>query len=514
MANSDSFSDVNNVRPVPKLSTLDFIVKSNTEDAKQQAATCGYNLRSERGVGTFGVVYEATNNKDEPFAYKYLPFDENTYEKYGMLDLIEIDIMSRVNHPNIMHATHIVTPYNCRINGVAIVMPLAEKSLWDIIKEKVFQNTLERLQIIYSLACGLQFLHANKILHLDIKVLNVMLKGSPADNNVSWIDFGLASIVDDITVGKISRGQKISLDSRPPEILRGNNTYNAACDVWSFAMLMLYTLSERDIWNVDYDKIFSGTPEERSQKEIGLAKHIESKLQDNNFMPHTLRHLPDTYRQNAIDLLSQCLHLDPAKRPSLKEICSHQLFKDFKPIGQGSLLETPILITEYSKDHREILKLMLNWCQEIYANESCEILFMAVDLYNRCIYHFKTRKEEFRMSIAAACLWMADKLIRETRAILLQKYTPFIRKAVATITDKAIRDCELEIIHVLHGILSVNKLYRVCHNLEHLRICFDEIIMSKDSTLYAQVDIVAMENLLAKYPSDVALPITITQLLT
>lgn len=472
-----------------------------------QAAACGYSLLGERGRGSYGTVYEASNENNELFAYKYLPFEkpgfEERYSEHGVDDLVEIDVLSRFNHPNVMHAKHILTRHNCKIEGVALVMPLAEESLFQAIFGRKRFNTYQKLGIIYGVARGLEFLHLNHILHLDVKILNIVLKKSEP----FLIDFGIAMIVDDVVEGKNARALKITVDFRPPEILRGGRQYNAACDVWSLAVVMLYCFRENEVWKTDLLKI--NTPEEQRD----FAGLIERKLDNPAFLEDMLYTVNTKYQKAAKDLVKKCLSVDPKKRPTMLEFCAHPLFDDFRNFTTGTLLETPLPET-FLPDHRDIVKLIVHWCQTIYEALSSELLFLAVDIFNRCCKDFNERGTSFRILAAATSLWMADKIVNEERALMLGNYMPEITKMAPKANHREMRACELEIIHVLRGILYVNKLYRSCRNTEQLQFCFREIVMSKDSSLYSRVDIEGLKKILdATYAKPWELPVSIRQVL-
>jgi len=60
---------------------------------------CGLKPESELGSGIQAKVYLATNFDGEKVAIKQL-YDENP--DYSKETLIEIDILNRINHPNLM----------------------------------------------------------------------------------------------------------------------------------------------------------------------------------------------------------------------------------------------------------------------------------------------------------------------------------------------------------------------------------------------------------------------------
>ena len=93
-----------------------------------------------------------------------------------------------------------------------------------------------------------------------------------------------------------------------------------------------------------------------------------------------------------------------------------------------------------------------------------------------------------RIHIVATCIWMAAK-ITEFEYLKLSIYVSKLSSIVNNMEEKIILESETEIVSHLSGILYIAKLYKKCNSVHHLRLTFDNIIMSKDSTLYGRVDI-------------------------
>lgn len=92
------------------------------------------------------------------------------------------------------------------------------------------------------------------------------------------------------------------------------------------------------------------------------------------------------------------------------------------------------------------------------------------------------------MHLAATCIWMAAKLTN-SKSIQLTAYIYELNKTVPAINPAIILKTEIEIIHLSSGLLYVSNLYKSCTIGDELRLSFEYIINSKDSTLYARTDI-------------------------
>ena len=440
----------------------------------QQVAACGYEPIERKGKGAYGFVYEIGDIHGDLFAFKYILPNEN-YKNEGFEDLTEIDILTRTHHPNIIHAIRIVTPYSCEIDGVAIILPLAGRTLYDIMLDPRI-TTDDKLPSLYKLAKALEFLHRSHILHLDIKNTNVVLQG-----DVPYlIDFGLSMVVDDVVVGKYDPMIRVTIDHRAPEILAGGRIYNAAVDIWAFGIMMLYTLIQRPIYPVpDFYKI----------TDAELYDIVVKTFSNPETLPRLLDGVRDKYRGLCIDLLSRIFQIDPTQRITAHEISDHALFNEFRHPIDGFLIVPPIGY-DYAPDHRDILKVMINWAQVIYPKSRAEVLFLAVDLFARISSFYKNREALDRMILAATCLWDAAKIVDQT--VPLPSYmTELIKIAPIITVDKAdkILDTEIEIIHLLSGILNVSTLYSACSTGDELKFNLYDIILNKDSTIYARLDV-------------------------
>lgn len=438
----------------------------------QQVEACGYEAIQRKGSGAYGFVYEVGDAHGDLFAFKYIIPDES-YKIFGLDSLNEVDILSRVQHPYIIHAAKIITSRNCQIDGMAIVLPLADRTLYDIIKDPLM-TTENKLPLLYKLATALEFMHGSRILHLDIKSANVVLQG----DTPYFIDFGLSMVVDNTTVGKYDHSTRVTIDHRAPEILAGGKNYNAAVDIWAFGIMLLYILSGRGIFNVDFATI---KPKAFSYIVVNMFRNPTQILYP------LLSGVRPEYRDLCVDLLSKILQIDPSVRLTAAQICNHPLFDNVREVVNGQLEDPPIYYN-YSSDHRDILKLMIHWGKTLYSTSRAELLFLAIDLFNRMGFFYKDRDAINRMSLAATCLWIAAKLTNSIQ-IPLNIYVPELTKMVPDITPKMILNDEIEITHSLSGILNVSNLYVACSTGDELIFTFTHIILNHDSTMYARTDI-------------------------
>lgn len=129
--------------------------------------------------------------------------------------LREVKLLRCLNNP------YTVKLHDVRAPGVGLlgnhdklflVMEFCESDLQKLLIKAMYLKELHVKTIIYSLLCGLRYLHAAKIIHRDIKPGNVLLK---EDCSVRICDFGLARSlvgVQSLTATILSQELKVISD--------------------------------------------------------------------------------------------------------------------------------------------------------------------------------------------------------------------------------------------------------------------------------------------------------------
>jgi serine/threonine protein kinase len=193
--------------------------------------------------------------------------DDDRY-KTGIEDLMsEIEMLSRLNHPNIISIyaigqeddeyddNKVFQPTFCVIDQLRGTLRTRLHKWNDDIGIKIFKSHqtfnevwLERLVVLLRIADALSYMHSKGVVHRDINPDNI---GFTYDNDVKIFDFGLAKALFD-DKGEVNKAQVDELYDltgvtgtlryMSPEVGLGM-PYGLKVDVYSFALVMHEVLS-------------------------------------------------------------------------------------------------------------------------------------------------------------------------------------------------------------------------------------------------------------------------------
>lgn len=251
-------------------------------------------IEGKIGSGSFGTVFKG-QWRGTDIAIKVVKNDADTTE----FD-IEMDIISRLHHPNILQF----------LGACTVVHPHM------IIMEHMSNDTLEthnkhlthtqRVEIMKDIARGLAYLHNRKpecIIHRDLKPNNILLTTS---FKAKIGDFGISCI-------RVSNDEAYNMTSETgtyrymaPEVLM-HKEYNAKVDIWSFGMILLFMFSHVP---------FGGMNVEQIVKAI-----VNYRLDDIDGMCDRIQHV-----------FSNCALFDPYSRWDALKVVQHcNTIPDFQP---------------------------------------------------------------------------------------------------------------------------------------------------------------------------------------
>ncbi len=399
------------------------------------------------------------------YFYKHLESHPNV----GIKNLCEIDILSRFSHPYIIHTEAILTPYTSNHDGVNLLLPVTEKNLCALLSDYSL-TTIDKLPYLYQIASALQYLHQNQLLHLDVKALNVGLYYQNDKCFALLTNMMLAMSSNDKPWDQV----RVTLDHRAPELLNdGPYYYNFAVDVWSYGIMFLYLLTGRGIYPVDFTSI-----------SITELKAVVESTFTAEYLLTLLSGVDEKYRSLCLDLCQRILVIDPNQRCTMTDIVQHPLFAEITQPLTNKIIKSPYVV-DYGEFHRDILKLMVNYCMKLYGSEHIQGLFIAIDIYKRCSVYYKSKTLNDNFILGLTSLYMAAKLCNFQPGTISEFLTD-IEIEEYTVTETDIISTEIAILHMTNGILS-QSLYDMCQTRGCIIYLIDEVLLSRDTKLYSQI---------------------------
>ena len=148
-------------------------------------------------------------------------------------------------------------------------------------------------KIARSIASALQYLHANNVVHRDLKIENVMIS---KDGEIKLIDFGLSNLYNKNDRLKTFCG---SLYFAAPELLRAHPYIGPEIDIWSFGVILYVLVCGK----IPFDDENSSVLHEKIKR--GKVTY------------------PSFLSIEVISLLTRMLVVNPLNRATLKEVVNH-----------------------------------------------------------------------------------------------------------------------------------------------------------------------------------------------
>ncbi|CBZ49634.1 hypothetical protein NCLIV_001240 [Neospora caninum Liverpool] len=301
--------------------------------------------------GTYGAVFRAMNRTTgEIVALKQIKYHNRLWsEGFPVTSLREISIMLELQHPNVLDVQEVVV--GTGQHQVFMVMEYIEHEVKTLLDEKPEFSTAERKCLLYQLLEALAYMHANFVFHRDLKPSNLLYSNRGV---LKVADFGMARKFGFPLHNRVFTKNVVTLWYRPPEILLGEGTYDAACDVWAVGAIFGEFLRKKPLFaghgELDtLNKIFKlcGTPTETSWPEFNSLPHIKNKKfftsppqcqpSWREVFPPPSKHLAmgssGVLTDLGLDLLQKLLELNPAKRITAAEALQHEYFQE-KPRPQ------------------------------------------------------------------------------------------------------------------------------------------------------------------------------------
>eukprot|EP00388_Colpodella_angusta_P016554 GDKJ01040992.1.p1 GENE.GDKJ01040992.1~~GDKJ01040992.1.p1 ORF type:complete len:376 (-),score=-0.50 GDKJ01040992.1:98-1225(-) len=320
----------------------DFVAKKRQKERKALEAkelfTTAKSAPWQRGAllgqGSFATVYEATNMVTKGrMAVRIVKIDRTgdseTINKLVRDTIAEIKLMASLEHKNIISYLYCEKD----VDTINVFMEYAERgSLMSVLKKgPVPVETAAGW--VRDILSGLDYLHGQGFVHLDLKAANVLLTG---DGTCKLADFGTSRQMLTVTGRRNSAGGGDepaggTLHFMAPEVLAGESpTWRA--DIWSLGCVVIELLTGKP-------------PHAHIANPLAVARYVSL------LTPDSIPIIPSSITNtDAIKFIEACLRVDQEQRPSAQTLMVHPFIlenavkenalKQPKPLAVGRRLTT------------------------------------------------------------------------------------------------------------------------------------------------------------------------------
>jgi len=380
---------------------------------------------------------------------------EKVGQVFTYLELRELDIMRKMDHPNIIKL------YEIYQDEETFYFVLEYCSGGELLQYFISKNAhlgeIETMKLMRDIFKAVGYLHNHQICHRDLKLENFLFEHLGEDAQIKLIDFGLAKQKMDLTAGfKSIVG---SPNFIAPEILN-RKEYDFKCDVWSLGVIVFLLLSG--------DSPFQGENNLDTFNRIKKGKFVFESSDWKNISPE------------AKDLIKKLLIVDPNKRLTAFEALKHPWFQlKEAPNQRGDVRKKSIVfdpkLFKIMKDFKtpgkfkkEVLKVILDFFKNDAESEKMTEFFKKLDTLNKGHITLSEIEEVLASSKTdpetKTCLNELIQFMKSNNQNLELTYTDFL---MATLDKNKFLDIKKLIAAFKHfdidgsGIITVESLKKV-----------------------------------------------------
>ncbi|XP_030066428.1 mitogen-activated protein kinase kinase kinase 19 [Microcaecilia unicolor] len=258
------------------------------------------------GKGAYGTVYCGLTSQGKLIAAKQVALDTSdqvsTEKAYKKLQE-EVDLLKTLKHVNIVGYLGTCLQDNI----VSIFMEFVPGgSIASIIKRFGPLPEIVFCKYTKQILQGIAYLHANRVIHRDIKGNNVMLMPTGV---IKLIDFGCAKRLACVSMSGTQSEMLKSMHGTPywmaPEVITESG-YGRKSDIWSTGCTIF--------------EMATGKPPLAHMDRIAAMFYIGAQR---GLMPS----LPDHFSRKAREFVNVCLTRDQCERPSASQLLHHPFIK-------------------------------------------------------------------------------------------------------------------------------------------------------------------------------------------
>uniref|UniRef100_A0A7S4E1I0 Protein kinase domain-containing protein n=2 Tax=Lotharella globosa TaxID=91324 RepID=A0A7S4E1I0_9EUKA len=278
------------------------------------------------GEGTYGSVAAArvVASRKKVAIKKVADFTSNLDD--GMRILREIKLLRHLDNLNIIKLVDVFGDRN--LDDVYLVFDRMEYNLHDVIQSKATLTEDHVKYIVWSILCGILYMHSAGIIHRDLKPANVLINIGCEFGDVKICDLGLSR-------GEAASGVElteyvVTRWYRAPEVMLSPGAYGQKMDVWAVGCIMAEILGRKPLFEganhieqIDLMLKQLGTPEDDDLEYVTNEGAISFMKEQRKYKKTDWSTTYPNASKDALDLLDKMLHMNPKKRISVAEALEH-----------------------------------------------------------------------------------------------------------------------------------------------------------------------------------------------
>mmetsp|Transcript_11302 Transcript_11302/g.25322 ORF Transcript_11302/g.25322 Transcript_11302/m.25322 type:complete len:592 (+) Transcript_11302:82-1857(+) len=306
------------------------VVKGLLDSAEEETVWDGgghtYQLEHIVGNGAFGVVWRARADDGSLVAIKKVMLDRRYHNR-------ELQMMKVMDHENIVRLRHYFEKSGRKKDEtyLHLVMDFLPETIRSVAlrhQKRSQRFSFDHIRAyLWQTFCALEYIHARRICHRDIKPDNLLC--DPSTLQCRLCDFGCSKV---LVKGQPNVSYICSRYYRAPELMFGATEYAVGVDVWSVGTILMELLlghlpfQGQDSTQQHLVEIMKllGTPTDRDLHAM-RATCCTADLPMLKPFPWERIFAPNTPSE-AIDLAQRLLRYDPDQRLSASQALKHPFF--------------------------------------------------------------------------------------------------------------------------------------------------------------------------------------------
>jgi serine/threonine protein kinase len=278
----------------------------------------GYTIKSVLGSGSFGKVYKACNINNECFAFKVSQKGLDN-ELFILNKINKIIHDGNIEYNHYKNITRLLNSYEedywtfYILQFEAMTMTCYKYVRTELINAPNKYHTIQRL--FFNILNGIEFLHKNDIVHLDIKTENILIDHN---KNPKINDFGGSEYKynNDILIHN-----RATLYYIAPELLNKRmSKLSTKIDMWACGCVFAELLHQQTLFKASNETELLGLF--ALNFDINNMILLGEDLKNLQFFPL------DYYDPDELSLLQELLKWNPSKRISASRAKLHKYFSN------------------------------------------------------------------------------------------------------------------------------------------------------------------------------------------